>query len=184
LVLVHPAVSVRAYSVAALIFADSGRTNEALEIYQQAVDRFEKGPFNDEMPAIHYNFAVLLKKVGRSEKAVEQFLLAADGYLNILIKNPRSIDAYMHLGNISAENDNFEEAVKYFQKAVDLTPGDLDNNTTLIQAFVVQGRLDAAIEAARKAIDYMSNSGQQQEAAKMRQYMEYLEFKKAQPKQQ
>lgn len=181
---VYPAVSVRAYAVAASIFADSGRTAEALEIYQQAVNRFGKGQFADEMPAIHYNFAALLKKVGRSEEAVEQFRLAADGYRNILTQNPESVDSYMHLGNISAENNNFEEAVQHFQKAVDLKPRDFDNNLTLIQAFEVQGRLDAAIEAARKAIEYMSNSGQQQETEKMRQYMKFLEFKKTQPKNQ
>jgi len=183
LVRVHPAVSIRAYAVAALIFADSGRTNEALEIYQQAVNRFDKGQFSNEMPAIHYDFAVLLKKVGRLEKAAEQFQLATDGYRNILAKNPSSTDAYMHLGNISAENNNFEEAVRYFQKAVDLEPGNFDTNVTLMQALEAQGRLDAAIETARKAMDYMSNSGRQQEAAKMRQYMD-LEFKKTQPKNQ
>jgi len=184
LVQVYPAVSVRAYAVAASIFADSGRTAEALEIYQQAVNRLDKGQFYDETPAVHYDFAVLLKKVGRSEEAVEQFHLAADGYRNILTKNPQSVDSYMHLGNISAQNNNFEEAVQHFEKAVDLKPGDFDNNLTLIQAFEVQGRLDAAIEAARKATEYMSNSGQQQEAEKMRQYMKFLEFKKTQPKNQ
>jgi tetratricopeptide (TPR) repeat protein len=179
-----PLVAVRAYFVAASIFADSGKVNEALEIYQHAIDRIGKGQFDDQMTAIHYNFAALLKKAGRSEKAAEQFRLAIDGYLNILAKNPQSIDAYMHLGDISAENNNFEDAVKYFQKAVNLKPGDFDNNLTLIQAFEAQGQLDAAIEAAQKAVEYLSSSGQQEKAAKMQQYMDFIEFKKTRPKNQ
>lgn len=184
LVKADPSVSIRAYNVIAAIFADSGRVNEALEIYQHAVNHISKGQFNDQMPAIHYNFAVLLKKAGQLEKAAEQFRLAVDGYLNILAQQPQSIDAYMHLGDMSAENGNFEEAVKYFQKAVELDPNNLDNNLTLIQAFEAQGQLDAAIEAARKAVEFLSNSAQQEKAAKIRQYMEFLEFKKTQRKNQ
>jgi len=179
LVLAYPSMSARAYIVAARIFADSNRVNEALEIYQHAVNSFDKGYFNDEMKAvIHYNFADVLRKANQPEKAAEQSRLAADRYRNILTKNPQSINAYMHLGDISAENGKFEEAVEYFQKAVDLKPSDYNNTLNLIQALEVQGKFDAAIEAARKAIGYMSNSGQQQESAKMRQYMEFLEFKK------
>jgi len=176
--------SPKAYFVVASIFVDSGKMNEALETYQHAVNHISKEQVGDQMSAIHYNFAVRLKEAGRLEKAAEQFRLAIDGYLDILSKNPQSIDACMHLGDIFAENGNFKEAVKYFQKAVDLKPGDFNNNLTLIQAFEAQEQLDEAIKAAQKAEEYLSNSNQQEKAAKMRQYIDFLELAKKQPKNQ
>jgi tetratricopeptide (TPR) repeat protein len=175
LVITDPSVLVKAYVVAAQFFADSNGVNEVLEIYQHAVNNLNKEQFNKEILSIHYNFAALLMKLGLSEKAAEIFRLAADGYHDMLIQNPKSINAYIYL---SAETNNFADAVKYFQKAVDIKPSDYDNNLLLVQALESQGNLDAAIEAARKAIGYLSNSGQQQEITKMQQYIEFLEFKK------
>jgi tetratricopeptide (TPR) repeat protein len=168
----------------AFIFADSGKVNEALEIYQAAVNRFSKGQFEDEMAALRYNFGVLLKEAGKSDEATEQFRIAADCCRGILAKDPTSVDSYVLLGNISAENGDFEEAVKYFQKAVYFKPGDLTNNLDLIQALESQGRLEEAIEVSRQAIEYLLKNGQQQDAAKVQQYLQFLEFKKLQPQKQ
>ena len=181
LFLADPTTLVRAYSVAALIFTDSGRVDEALEIYRNAIEHHDKLQPKSEITTIHYKFAMLLKKAGKPKRAMEELRIAADGYRDILAKDPTSIDSYMHLGNISAENGNFEEAVKYFQKAVDLNPGDLANNLNLIQAMVSQGQSDAAIEASQKATQYMLNNGQKADAAKVQEYMWFLEFKKSKP---
>lgn len=184
LVSADAAVSVRAHAVMARIFADSGKVKEALEVYQAAVNRFSKRQFKDEMTTLHYDFGALLKKAGKSDEAMEQFRIAADRCREILAKDPTSIDSYVLLGNISTENGDFEEAVKYFQKAVYFKPGDLTNNFNLVQALESQGRLEEAIEVSRQMIEYLLKNGQQQDAAKVQQYLQFLEFKKSRPQQQ
>ncbi len=175
-------MAVKTYSTTALIFAEKGLTEEALEVYRTAVKRYSQSPFKNEMTAIHYNFGMLLNQAGSSASAKEQFRLTAEGCRNMLAKDPNSVRAYMLLGNISAENGDFQAAVKYFQNAVSLKPGDVDNNITLIQAFEAQGSFNAAIDASKKAIEYMLNNGQQQDAEKIQKYSQFIEFKKSQSK--
>ncbi len=175
-------VGIRTYSETALIFSNAGMAAEALEVYQEVVKRYQDSPFKDEMTAIHYNFGMLLNQAGRSASAKEQFRLTAEGCRNMLAKDPNSVRAYMLLGNISAENGNFQAAVKYFQNAVSLKPGDVDNNITLIQAFEAQGDFNTAIDASKKAIEYMLNNGQQSDAEKIQKYSQFIEFKKSQSK--
>jgi tetratricopeptide (TPR) repeat protein len=68
----------------------------------------------------------------------------------------------------------------HFQKAVDLGPADFENNLKLVQALEHQGQFDAAIQAAQKAVETMSKAKQKEDAAKMLEYQQFLEFKKSQ----
>lgn len=180
LVAADPAVSVRAYQTMALIFADSGRAKEALEIYKTAINRYDKNEFKNEMTELRYNFGMLLNKSGRTNEAREQFGIASAGYRNILAENSASINPYMQLGNMAAEIGDFTEAAKYFQEAVRLKPGDLDNNFNLIMALEAQGNFDAAIAAAKNAAGYMLDNNQTENAAKIKDYTQKLELKKSQ----
>lgn len=172
-------VAVRAYGVMAAIFTDKGKENEAIEIYRTAFRRCDKVKFRDSLTDLHYDFAMLLKKLNRPKESAEEFSAAAQGYRDLLDENPQSIESLVKLGSISMTTGDFTKAAEYFQSAVDLKPGDADINLSLIQAFYSLGQLDASISASRKAIEHMVKNGQEENAAKIREYLEFLEFRKS-----
>jgi biotin carboxylase len=59
-----------------------------------------------------------------------------------------------------------------------MNPYDIKNHTMLIDALVIQQRYDEAIQALRTAIDSMTQSGDKENAEKLQQRLELVEFKK------
>lgn len=79
------------------------------------------------MANVHYGLGVALKKLGRSQKAAQEFIRAVEEYREQIANNPPSIETYIRLGNALIELENSAEAAVYFRKAVDLNPTILDN---------------------------------------------------------
>ena len=75
--------------------------------------------------------------------------------------------------------DDFEEAVRCFRKSVELRPDILLARMDLVQALEVQGQLDKAIEVAQDTYRYLSDNGREHEAAKVQEYLKFLELKKS-----
>jgi len=69
---------------------------------------------NDKI--LNYNLGILYQDLGELELAKEQ-------YRNLITIDPNSYPAYNNLGYIALVfEDNYEEAVRYFSKAVELNP--------------------------------------------------------------
>ena len=177
-------ISVRAYSVMASIFADNGRQNDAIQIYRTALERCNKEKFKDQLADLQYDYATLLAKLNRMKEAFEQLDLASQRYQEILASGSESAHVHRRLGEIAVIKDEYGEALTHFQKAVDLNPADFENNIKLVQALEQQGQFDSAIQAAQKAVESMSKAEQKENAAKMLQYRQFVEFKKSQRQQQ
>jgi tetratricopeptide (TPR) repeat protein/MFS family permease len=180
LVLADPTVSVRAHSVMASIFADKGKVKEAIDIYHKAFARYSGEQFKNELLFLRYNFGVMLKEANRLEEAAEQFRIAAEAYDAMPAKGPEAIECYSQLGDVYAQKGDFQEAVRYFQKAVDLKPDDFANNFNLIRATTMAGKLDDAISMTQKVLKLMLDTGRQQEAVQLQEYLRFLDFRKSQ----
>ncbi|HLB74115.1 MAG TPA: tetratricopeptide repeat protein, partial [Sedimentisphaerales bacterium] len=174
----------RAYGVMARIFADSRRTNEAIEVYRTALERGCSQAPADEIADFRYEFATFLAKSNKMTEAHEQLGLAAQAYRDIPAGGSGSAKAHLRLGDISIIKDEFQQAAESFKKAADLDPANIECHDKLIQTYDKLGQFDNAIKAAKKALDDMSQTKQKENADKMRQNIQFLEFKKSQQKQQ
>jgi len=179
LVELDPAVAVRSYQVMALIFRDTGRPDGALLIYQAGLEKNKNAAASRELAMYCYNYALLLASSGDKERAKSMYDSAQAAYNELLAKDPTYIEGFVQLGNISAERGDFARAVEYFSKAVDLDPTNLDNNMNALQAREAAGQIDDAIAAARKVVDMYFARKDTANAAKVQDYMRYLEAKKA-----
>lgn len=176
---VDPRASAQGYDTVARIFENAGKLNEAMQVYRSAFEVLESAP-DEQLALFHYGFGMLLQRMGNANDAEQEFQTAAKKYRDVLAKGSASATAHLQLGNILADSGNFEEAVIYFRKAVELKPNDVKNHMTLTQALWVQGKLDEAIETGNKSADYFRSIGRNAEAVKIQEYADFLRFKKSQ----
>jgi tetratricopeptide (TPR) repeat protein len=165
-----------------MILANQGKTSEAIEAFQKAIEANEKAEIKGEIAGIHYNLGVLLKKVGRTKEAKEQFDRSVELYKEGLPKYANSPEVYSRLGDVMAENGNFREASEAFAKAATLNPVDPAIQMRLVQSLEFQGRLDEAIAASSEAYKIMDQHRRNKDAAQFRRYTEYLKNKMSQIK--
>jgi spermidine synthase len=64
----HEDASVRAYSVMASIFADTGRPDEAIQIYRAGLESCDKKKYKDQLADLQYSYATLLAKLNRMKE--------------------------------------------------------------------------------------------------------------------
>jgi Tfp pilus assembly protein PilF len=174
LALTDPAFSIGRYGLVALVFADAGKTDEALHVLTSALDRFTDAQYREQMLPLRYNYAVFLKKTGKDRQAAEQLDTATKICNELLAENPQLVEPYRVLGNVFAENGDFQKAVEYFQKAVALQPDNPENYMNLIQALEVGGKRDSAIETAQKAVEFFRALRRTQDAENIKQYLDQL----------
>jgi len=184
LVAIDQTVTFRSYNVMATIFHDKGQSNEAIEIYRAAIEHCNKAGLKEDLADLYFEYATLLAKLDKKPQAFEQLALAEQNYRAVAEKNPKLAHAHLRLGDICVIRDNYSQAAVHFQKAADLNPTDLDSNMKLIHSFDQHGQFDAAIVAAQKAIEAMSQAKQEENAGKVREYQQFVRFKKSQQKQQ
>jgi spermidine synthase/Tfp pilus assembly protein PilF len=181
LVSMDPSVSFRAYHIMALIFRDSGLIEDALKIYQAGMEKNSLSAVSKESAIFCYNYALLLESSGAKDRAKPIYNLAEGAYSELVKKEPAYIEGFVQLGNIRAQLGDFPRAVEYFGKAVELDPTNLENNMNLLQAQEATGQLDDVIQSAQKVVNMYFSRKDTASAAKIQDYMRYLEAKKATP---
>ena len=127
---------------------------------------------------MHYNMGIALKNLGKNEEASTHLHKAVQGYQEDLAVRPDSVKTVRRIGNAFAEIGNFTQAINYLQMAVYMNPYDIKNHTTLVDVLVNQKHYDEAITALKTAIDYMKQSGDKENAEKLQESIELVEFKK------
>jgi adenylate cyclase len=70
--------------------------------------------------------------------------MRAANYLKIAIKNPTHL-AYREMARLYVQRRQFEEALKYAEKAITIDPNNADNNSMMAQALIWSGSPDEAI---------------------------------------
>ena len=175
---IYPMASVNTYNDIAMVFGERGMWQEAVKALENAIEHNEKANFKVSMSNMHYNMGIALEHLGRNEEASEHFHKAVQGYQEDLAVRPGSVKTVRRLGNAFAEIGNPTKAINYLQQAVYMNPYDIENHTTLADVLVSQKRYDEAIQALKTAIDSMTQSGDKENAEKLLQYLELIEFKK------
>jgi len=171
------------YNEMALILAGQGKDSEAIETFRKALEADKEAEIKGEVAGIHYNLGIVLKRVGKTMEAKENFDKAAnlfrEGAAGKYANHPK---IYVRLGDALAENGDFRQASEAFTKAVVLNPSEPDIHMKLVQSLEFQGRFDEAIAASRRAYKIMMKNEQIVPATKFKEYAEYLTYKKQQQK--
>jgi tetratricopeptide (TPR) repeat protein len=161
------------------VLAAQGRTNEAIEHYQKALEIYpdyaeadnnlgtvflnqgrldEAAEYyhraleaNPSFAEAHNNLGILLAKQGRITEAIEHYQKAIE-------LNPNRAEMYNNLGNLLATRGRSAEAIGQFQKALEMEPDNAKAHYNLANIFIVQGRWDEAIEHYQRALKQMPDS--------------------------
>ena len=107
------------------------------------VNRYKSAAKEVYLPSLAYiNWGIKLLDEGHSKEALKKFEISKD----MAYQNPES---YLNIGMIKAKNEEFEEAIEYFRKAIRI-----DNNCA--KAYAMLGSAYSEIsdfKRAKKAFD-------------------------------
>ncbi len=176
---VDDSMSLIAYNSIGLILDQKGNLAGAIEAFNKAINYNETGKVKGKIGSIHLNLAIALKKSGQLQQATRHFQMAAQILQEELADEPDSAIIYERLGNTYFGMGDFNQAAKYFQKAVDLNPYDIAYHRALAKALEYQGKYDQAILALKKAGMFMSHMGQKADAAELQRLLELVEAEKS-----
>ncbi len=122
-----------------LVLRAQRRAAEAVEAYRSAL------ALSPEDPALLTNLGNALRDLSRNEEAVACFRDA-------LAVAPNYADAYYNWGSLHLRADRFQEAADKFRSALGIDPHLAEAENGLAAALRDLGHVDAAIEAARRAV--------------------------------
>lgn len=177
-----PTMSVLCYNKIAVIRVRQNKPGEAVEAFQAAIDYNQQTEPKINIANVYMNLGVVLKQLNQPDKASEHFAKAVEGYRELLTKDPHLLKAWVQLGDTLASMEDFQQASECFRKAVTLNPAIVGNHIKLVQSLEIQGKYDEAIIAMKKAINFVSQHGLQDSAAKLQKYLDFIEFKKSKGK--
>ena len=161
------------------VLAAQGRTTEAIEHYQKALEidpdcaeadnnlatvflnqeRLDEalGYYRQALATdpnfaeAHNNLGILLTEQGQITEAIEHYQKAIE-------LNPNRAEFYNNLGNLLATQGRTAEAIGKFQKALEVEPDYAKVHYNLANIFAAQGRVDEAIEHYQRALEQMPSS--------------------------
>jgi tetratricopeptide (TPR) repeat protein len=105
--------------------------------YRCAAQMLEHDPRVESDPAMEYALGVSLVNVGQPAQAAEVFS-------RLIERNQGSADLYVLLGNAHAQQDDYEEALKQFDRALQLDPKVREANLSAGLVLLRQGKLPEA----------------------------------------
>lgn len=119
--------------------------------YAEAAEKFEQAAgMEPDSEDLHYNLAIALAKLGRTEEAKKHYAEA----LRIF---PEYAEARNNLGNLLMRENKLAEASEQFREALKLRPEDASFHNNLGTAFGRQGKVLEAIEQFTEAVKLMPN---------------------------
>ena len=130
-----------AYSNAAAIYEKQGNHAMALEMYKKAV---EVAPAR---PELHASLAGIYEKLGNQAAAQAEYRILAEA------DPAHAAITWFNIGAIAKNSDRNEEAVRAFQKAVELDPAYAVAHRELGYALVKQGDFKGAVAQFNKYIE-------------------------------
>jgi Flp pilus assembly protein TadD len=130
-----------AYSNAAGIYEKQGNLDKALEYYKKAAE------IAPNRPELHADLAAIYEKQGNQAAAQAQYRALAEA------DPAHAAVTWFNIGAIAKNNDRNDEAVKAFQKAVELDPGYAAAHKELGYALVKQGDFKGAVAQFNKYLE-------------------------------
>ncbi len=109
--------------------------------YANAVKEFEKAAkLNPNLPTVHAYYGRALTMTGNTDLAKEEYRQELDN-------NPNDFDANLQMGTILKQDQNHAEALKYFQRALLVRPGEPNARYYIETIRIGQGKInEAAVE--------------------------------------
>lgn len=156
------------YSSLGVCLARQGRFQEAIQAMNQGL------AIHPESVDLRYNLAFTLERLGKTEEAVEQ-------YYELLGIKPSHAKGAAGLALILATNDNDqirngEEALRWAQVACE---GEGGNNPgyvyALAAAYLETGRVEFAIETARRSLKLARETGERELARTLERWLSSLQ---------
>ena len=130
-----------AYSNAAAIYEKQGNLDKALEYYKKAAE------ISPNRPELHASMASIYEKQGNQAAAQAEYKALADA-------DPAHASVtWFNIGAIAKNSDRNEEAIKAFQKAVELDPAYAAAHKELGYALVKQGDFKGAVAQFNKYLE-------------------------------
>ena len=126
-------------NVLGVILDRKGQTEEAIRIYQKALQ------INENSSETHFNMGSILHRLGRSNEARVNYEKA------ISIKSD-FLNAHFNLGLVYQNLQDYTKAIESYEKAIELKPDFHEAIGAMGTAFQAQGELDEAIECYKKAL--------------------------------
>jgi Flp pilus assembly protein TadD len=121
-----------------IMLSDAGRTDEALEHYQEALR------LQPDYAEAHANLGSVLARLGRTDGAI-------DHYQQALRLTPDDAETHNNLGLVLAGIGKTDEAIEHFDQVLRLKPLSAEGHNNLGKALVAAGRFDEAIEHHQQA---------------------------------
>jgi tetratricopeptide (TPR) repeat protein len=119
-----------------------GKTNEAIAQYRKAI------AIDPHLPGAHFELAELLHSsmdpIAKKEAERE--------YHAALVENPQDEKAICRLGDIDAENGDFQKSFERFSTAVKLQPADADAKLGLAKALIELNQTEEALPLLEQAV--------------------------------
>lgn len=137
-----------------------GRAALARNDYAKAVEYLERVlTMNERAVAAHYPLGLAYRGLGQLPQAEAHLarrshmeILPIDPLINELDGLLHSVTAYQDRGMRAARSGNWEDAVQQFQRAVALSPDNVDARLDLITALYQTGDTGGALAQAREAL--------------------------------
>ena len=82
---------------------------------------------------------------------------AAAPLLEAVNKNPNDFEAVVNLGNVYYDGNQYPEAIKYYQRALEINPSNADVRTDLGTAYWYIGDADRALTEFKKSLKIRPN---------------------------
>ncbi len=82
---------------------------------------------------------------------------AATPLLEAVHKNPNDFEAVVNLGNVYYDGNQYPEAIKYYQRALEINPSNADVRTDLGTAYWYIGDADRALTEFKKSLKIRPN---------------------------
>ena len=114
--------------------------------YAEAADQFAQAlaiePGDEDL---HYNLAIALAKLGRTEEAKKEYTAALEIF-------PEYAEAHNNLGNQLMNENKLDEAIEHFREAIKVRPDDASFHNNLGTAFGRRRKLPEALAEFREAV--------------------------------
>jgi tetratricopeptide (TPR) repeat protein len=169
-----PDQSVKIYNQIGMVLTQQEKFAEAVAAFREAI-RLNEAANGKSIPDSYYNLGIALKRTGLQDEAVPFLSKAIEDYRKELNGNTQVDPATLKaIGYASVEIGDLDQAAVYFRQAVAFEPWELSTQVNLIKVLELQGKNSEAINACRKAMEYMSRIGRKEAVINLQQYLDRL----------